>query len=636
VVTTLRKLLKVLSLAKRFKIRHFKLGFKGLMKLATYHLGEYLVQSKLNARVSKDRDWLVNDSTLTIFLTVFNQSGQELENSISSARSQIGANVQIIVFDDGSTSQESKRFLEAFKCHENEILIRSSNNGVIAARNELIALVNTDFLLFLDPDDVLNSEYVSKAFEILETDRSIEIIYPDVLVHDTLKENFTLWETGPFDLDVLKTANTIPMSSIVSTRLMKQLGGFSTDFQNGPEDWDLWIRAAMSGAKATHLSSVGYTYKLAPNSRSSAATDHSDLIELRAIGKKPQLPLGIKDSVQVFLTVPWLPRIGGVEKYVKCLMADLKSAGISAALLITESDPIVYEDDTIDYRNLGNLVIKRVDFPSDDYYLMALKRLAAPKSVAVNFGSPWEFENISRLDSVFTKRVCFIFNTEISLTRAVKAEKSFDEIWVAYEGIKKSLSVKIQKKTQTIYTGVVSNGRNIRNWTKDSIFTVGFLGRYSPEKNPDAFLDLAKAAEHDSGFRFVMAGEGPLDQRVKDRIANLENVENLGFQPDATNFFSHVDCLVISSEIEGIPLSAMEALSFGIPVISTPVGGMPELLANESNGFIWSGGNKEALEYLNKLKMRKNDKNHTPTLDKKFTRANTSAVVMERLNELLA
>jgi glycosyltransferase involved in cell wall biosynthesis len=262
VVTTLRKLLKVLSLAKRFKIRHFKLGFKGLMKLATYHLGEYLVQSKLNARVSKDRDWLVNDSTLTIFLTVFNQSGQELENSISSARSQIGANVQIIVFDDGSTSQESKRFLEAFKCHENEILIRSSNNGVIAARNELIALVNTDFLLFLDPDDVLNSEYVSKAFEILETDRSIEIIYPDVLVHDTLKENFTLWETGPFDLDVLKTANTIPMSSIVSTRLMKQLGGFSTDFQNGPEDWDLWIRAAMSGAKATHLSSVGYTYNL--------------------------------------------------------------------------------------------------------------------------------------------------------------------------------------------------------------------------------------------------------------------------------------------------------------------------------------------------------------------------------------
>ena len=626
----------MLSLAKRFKIRHLKLGFRGLVKLAVYHLGNHLVQSKFKSRIPRDRDWLVNDSSITIFLTVFNQSGQELENSISSARAQSGAEVKIIILDDGSTHGETITFLEGFKCRENETLIRSSNNGVIAARNELIELVNTDFLLFLDPDDVLDREYVSKAFDLLELDRSIEIIYPDVLVHDILKDNFTLWETGPFDLDVLKTANTLPMSSIVSTRLMKQLGGFCADFQNGPEDWDLWIRAAMSGVKATHLSSVGYTYKLAPNSRSSAATDHSELIELRAIGKKPQLPLGIQNTVQVFLTVPWLPRIGGVEKYVKCLMEDLKSAGISAALLITESDPIVYEDDAINYRDLGNLVIKRVDFPSDDHYLMALKRLASPKSVAVNFGSPWEFENMSNIDSIFAKRVCFIFNTEISLIRAVKAEKNFDEIWVAYEEIRRNLPVKIQNITHTIYTGVVSNRTIVRTRTKDSIFTVGFLGRYSPEKNPDRFLDLAKAAENDSGFKFVMAGEGPLDQRVKDRVANLENVENFGFQSDATKFFMDVDCLVISSEIEGIPLSAMEALSFGIPVISTPVGGMPELLTSESNGFIWSGGNKEALEYLLKLKMRKDDKNQAPALDKKFTRADTFAVVLERLKELLA
>lgn len=625
----------MLSLAKRLKIRHLKLGPKGLLKLAIYHLVVPLDLKKFNRGTSRDRNWLVNDSSLTILLTVFNQSGQELENSISSTRSQTGAKVQIIVFDDGSTSQESITFLDAFKCRENETLIRSSNNGVIAARNELIELVNTDFLLFLDPDDVLDREYVSKAFDLLEMDRSIEIIYPDVLVHDILKDNFTLWKTGPFDLDVLKTANTLPMSSIVSTRLMKQLGGFSADFQNGPEDWDLWIRAAMSGVKATHLSSVGYTYKLAPNSRSSAATDHSELIELRAIGKKPQLPLDIQNTVQVFLTVPWLPRIGGVEKYVKCLMEDLKSVGISAALLITESDPIVYEDDAINYRDLGNLVIKRVDFPSDDHYLMALKRLAAPKSVAVNFGSPWEFENISSIDSIFAKRVCFIFNTEISLTRAVKTVKNFDEIWVAYEEIRRNLPVKIQNITHTIYTGVVSNHKIVRNRAKDSIFTVGFLGRYSPEKNPDAFLDLAKASESDSGFKFVMAGEGPLDQRVKDRVANLENVENLGFQSDATRFFMDLDCLVISSEIEGIPLSAMEALSFGIPVISTPVGGMPELLISESNGFIWSGGNEEALEYLSKLKMRKDDENQAPALDKKFTRAHTSAVVLERLKELL-
>jgi glycosyltransferase involved in cell wall biosynthesis len=416
---------------------------------------------------------------------------------------------------------------------------------------------------------------------------------------------------------------------------MKQLGGYATNFQNGPEDWDLWIRAALSGVKAKHLSGIGYTYTLAPNSRSSAATDHSDLIQLRAIGKKPQLPLDIKNSVEVFLTVPWLPRIGGVEKYVKSLMEDLKSAGISSALLITEFDPIVYEDDADKYRSLGNLVIKRVDFPSDDYYLMALKRLAAPNSVGINFGSPWEFENISKLNSIFSKRVCFIFNTEISLSRAVKAQKSFDEFWVAYENIKKNLPINIQGVTKTIHTGVVNNGAISRTRAQNSPFIVSFLGRYSPEKNPDRFLELAKSASHDSRFKFVIAGEGPLERRVNEQVAALGNVENLGFQSDSHNFFANVDCLVISSLIEGIPLSAMEALSFGIPVISTPVGGMPELLLDETSGFIWRGDNQEALGYLDKLKTRRDIEDNLASLDEKFTRGHTSKVVLNRLRELL-
>jgi glycosyltransferase involved in cell wall biosynthesis len=221
------------------------------------------------------------------------------------------------------------------------------------------------------------------------------------------------------------------------------------------------------------------------------------------------------------------------------------------------------------------------------------------------------------------------------LIRAVRAEKNFDEFWVAYEEIRRNLSKKNQHVTHTIYTGVVSNRTINRNRTKDSTFTVGFLGRYSPEKNPDAFLDLAKAAENDSGFKFVMAGEGPLDQRVKARVASLDNVENLGFQKDAIKFFMEVDCLVISSEIEGIPLSAMEALSFGIPVISTHVGGMPELLTKESNGFIWGGSSVEGVEMLRNLRERKLSVDDSPRLDDKFLRFNTSSKVISRIQELI-
>jgi glycosyltransferase involved in cell wall biosynthesis len=372
-----------------------------------------------------------------------------------------------------------------------------------------------------------------------------------------------------------------------------------------------------------------------PNSRSSTASDHSDLIALRAIGKKPNFPFHIKNSIDVFLTIPWLPRIGGVEEYVKCLMEDLVRLGLSPALVITEEDPIGYLDDSIKYRELGNLVIKRTDFPTDAYFVTALERLATHESVVVNFGSSWEFENAIEMKSVFSKRVCFIFNTEISMTRAIKYESDFDEFWVAYKKIKDCLPTSMKSRTHTVYTGVIENSPLQREKFDKSSFTVGFLGRYSPEKNPGAFLELAKDCESESDFKFLIAGEGPLDQQVKRAVSKLKNTENVGYQSDPIRFFSKIDCLVISSDIEGIPLVAMESLSYGIPVISRPVGGMPELLTNEVDGYIWNGNNAEALTYLRTLKQKRDDNKDHPTLSKKFTRDTTSRIVSVRLLELL-
>lgn len=625
----------VLSLVKRIKPRHLKLGPRMLAALFFYHYNASIKKSESKEYGEIVSDWIVNNSTLTIGITVFNQSEEELQRCILSVRSQHGAKITIIIFDGGSFNESTITFLEKFKCRENEILIRSSNEGVIAARNKILELASTDFILFVDPDDTLENQYISEAFKFLEADRSTEIIYPNVLVHDPSIQSFKVWGTGPFSLDILQQHNTLPMSSLVSTRLMKQLGGYSEDFKYGAEDWDLWVRAAMSKAKAVHLSHIGYVYQISPFSRSSKATDNAELIKLRLVGKKPALPLNIQNKVQVFLSIPWLPRIGGVEKYVKCLMDDFKSVGISAALLITEDDPRVYKNDSENYRNIGNLVLKRVDFPNDDYYLMALERLAAPNSISINFGSPWEFLNFGKINSIFSKKVCFIFNTEISLARGIAFERNFDEFWVAYEKIKDEIPEKMQLRSHTVYTGVVSESVRLRTHNIGSTFKVGFLGRYAPEKNPDAFLDLAKAAVNYSDFKFVMAGEGPLDERVKKRSAVLKNVENVGFVFDVKSFFEELDCLVITSETEGIPLSVMEALSFGIPIISRPVGGMQEILENQNNGFIWSGDSREALNYLQILKAKKDKKRNVVELDGKFLRQNTFHLVLRRVNDLL-
>ncbi len=632
-----------MRLAKRVKRRHLKLGATGILAVSKNHLVDIYVSKTpefLKLARELDSNWATRKSSLTILLTVYNQTREQLETSINSARVQSGAEIKIVILDDGSTLEETISFLKSFRPKSNELLIRQENSGVISARNRLINEVTTDFLVFLDPDDEFEHNYISEAFAVLDVDRSIEIIYPNVLILDVVKNNQVAWGTGPFNVETLSLINTIPMSSIISTRLIKSLGRYSLDFETGPEDWDLWVRAALSNAKALHLPIIGYKYTKAQVSRSSTLEldmpEHQEKIMFRKAGFKAGFPLGVKKEIQIFLLIPWLTKIGGVEKYVKCVLEDLKLAGFKVAIICTEPDHKSYQDDSIDLRNSGEFVVKRADFPSEKLFIQALGRIASPDSVAINFGSPWDFENSKKTSTIFTRKVCFVFNLDDSMRRAIENHKSFDEFWVAFDGIKKALPKNIQPITQTIFTGVIEGQMPLYETSDRPTFNVGFLGRFSPEKKPELFVEVAKAASENGDLKFIMAGEGPLLDKVLKGANNLTNFDYLGVINNVPEFFSQIDCLIISSETEGISLSAMEALSHGIPVLSTDVGGMRELLVDENQGLIWSGKPKEAVSLLIQLKERKALGNSGTTLPSKFWRKNTAGVVVERLKDLMA
>jgi glycosyltransferase involved in cell wall biosynthesis len=364
--------------------------------------------------------------------------------------------------------------------------------------------------------------------------------------------------------------------------------------------------------------------------------EHQEKIMFRKAGFKAGFPLGVKKEIEIFLLIPWLTKIGGVEKYVKCVLEDLKRAGFKVAIICTEPDHKGYQDDSIDLRDSGELVVKRADFPSEKLFIQALGRIASPDSVAINFGSPWHFENSKKTSTIFSKKVCFVFNLDDSMQRAINNQKSFDEFWVAFDGIKKALPKNIQPISQTIFTGVIESQMPLYEISDRPTFNVGFLGRFSPEKKPELFVEVAKAASKFEDLKFIMAGEGPLLDKVLKGANNLTNFDYLGVINNVPEFFSQIDCLIISSETEGISLSAMEALSHGIPVMSTDVGGMKELLVDENQGFIWSGNPKEAVKLLTQLKDRKALGKSETALPSKFWRKNTSGVVVERLKDLMA
>lgn len=631
----------LISMLKDFKLRHLRLGASGLYKLAKWHLRSQLqirnendVEEALGTNNDSLRSWAIIPPSLSIMITIHNQSRIEIERALKSARVQQGTDIEVILIDDGSTREETLQYLTELTLLENESLFREKNSGVVKARNFLIGKCTTDFLVFLDPDDAFQPNYVNEAIQILKEDRSIEIVFPNVLVHDTETLADEVWGTGPFDHSVLQTVNTIPMSSIVSTRLIRSLDGYSVDFESGVEDWDLWYRASLSNAVAKHLPAIGYTYSKAPVSRTTTAKDNSDLIRLRELGPHSGFKSGMQGAIDLFLIVPFLPRIGGVEKYIQVLLEDFRAAGLKAGLIVTESAAIGYENNVKHYENLAFTVLDRNQFEDESLFILAISALCHSKSISVNFGSPWAFINSPVIVEKIYKNICFVFNTEISLERAIAWKNSFDEFWVAYEGIKSEFPIELQDKVVTVYTGVIEDNQSSRRTHSRDPFRVGYLGRLSPEKNPDLFLRIAKVAENEKNLIFKMAGEGPLLGAVQKESSKLQNLNFLGFMEDPFEFLSDIDCLIITSDTEGIPLAAMEALSIGVPVISTDVGGMSELLDKPESGYIWSGDPHDALYLIKRLQAISINSPGRAHLEDKFIRSSNSEALLQRVKSL--
>ena len=119
---------------------------------------------------------------------------------------------------------------------------------------------------------------------------------------------------------------------------------------------------------------------------------------------------------------------------------------------------------------------------------------------------------------------------------------------------------------------------------------IGVIGRLSPEKGQAFFLKAFKrTVDVIPQAKALIIGDGP-DRAVLEKMAIksglVKNIFFTGYQKNATALYPHLDIIVIPSLNEGFPNVALEAMLYGRPVIATSVGGLPELIDNNENGFI--------------------------------------------------
>jgi len=105
------------------------------------------------------------------------------------------------------------------------------------------------------------------------------------------------------------------------------------------------------------------------------------------------------------------------------------------------------------------------------------------------------------------------------------------------------------------------------------------IGRLAPQKNLGLVLEIARSVRDRPELRFLIAGEGPLRDELADRVkADSSNVVLLGHYDDIASLLGAADLALLTSAWEARALAAQEALLSGVPLVSTRVGGIEELV----------------------------------------------------------
>jgi glycosyltransferase involved in cell wall biosynthesis len=121
-------------------------------------------------------------------------------------------------------------------------------------------------------------------------------------------------------------------------------------------------------------------------------------------------------------------------------------------------------------------------------------------------------------------------------------------------------------------------------------FTLVTVGRLVPAKDQHTLLSaVALAAERMPDIRLSVVGGGPLEKQLREHASRLgitESVTFWGEQAEVGAFLRAADAFVLSSTTEGLPISMLEAMACGLPIIGTNVGGIPEVIRISGAGKI--------------------------------------------------
>lgn len=164
----------------------------------------------------------------------------------------------------------------------------------------------------------------------------------------------------------------------------------------------------------------------------------------------------------------------------------------------------------------------------------------------------------------------------VDAVSAVRCRKFIDKIIRVSDGLAEDISGVLSDRKVSVPVSVDLDrfsGKYPKpsDYPKTSKKVIGIVSRLSPEKNISYAIKLASAMK---GFFFICIGEGAQAAKLRGYVSSLgiNNFKFLGYKDNVEEYYAHLDALILTSKIEGLPISIAEAVVSGVPVFSTDVG----------------------------------------------------------------
>lgn len=225
-----------------------------------------------------------------------------------------------------------------------------------------------------------------------------------------------------------------------------------------------------------------------------------------------------------------------------------------------------------------------------------------------------EVGKLQRKINYFFYKYCKVIPVSISplVRRSVIKEYTFTENQspMIYNGI--DLEKCIQKKTYI---------------PENDIINILHIGRFSEQKNHMMLIESFKIVHNNRpNTSLKLIGSGELEKVIKDKVRELnldDCVEFLGLKTDVFPYLNKADIFILPSLWEGMPITLIEAMATGLPIVATNVGGVPDMIEDNNTGFLVETNKEQISETLLKLindkELRERIGNATKVASKRFS-----------------